>query len=135
MAQCPIKLLEYYWTNCQSHLNNEHYSQCLFENNPSLTGNETNINFANKCQNVLTGNEYEYLINHNYKISNFHLNPKFHKSRELNEKLKIKITNILILTKICKSWHIVARPVYYTSEISDMLHIILEPSLSFIPHI
>ena len=30
---------------------------------------------------------------------------------------------------------IVAGPVYYTSGISEMLHIILEPSLSCIPHI
>ena len=30
---------------------------------------------------------------------------------------------------------IVARPVYYTTEISEMLYIILESSLSLIPHI
>ena len=31
---------EYYWTMCQSHLNNEQYYRCLFENDPSLIINE-----------------------------------------------------------------------------------------------
>ena len=39
---------EYYWTMCQSHLNNEQYYQCLFENNPSLIVNEKIINYAIK---------------------------------------------------------------------------------------
>ena len=39
-------------------------------------------------QNILNDNEYEYLINHYHKISNFHINPKLHKSKELNEIIK-----------------------------------------------
>ena len=31
---------EYYWAMCQSHLNNEQYCRCLFENDPSLIINE-----------------------------------------------------------------------------------------------
>ena len=52
---------EYYWTMCQSHLKNEQYYQCLFENNPSLTVNEKIINYAIKYRSILTDNEYEYL--------------------------------------------------------------------------
>ena len=62
---------EYYWTMCQSHSNNEQYHRYLFENDPSLIVNEKIINYASKCQRILTDNEYEYLINHNYKIFNF----------------------------------------------------------------
>ena len=76
---------EYYWTMCQSHLNNEQYYRCLFENDPSLIVNEKIINYPNKYRSILTDNEYEYLINRNYKISNFYMNPKLHKSKELNE--------------------------------------------------
>ena len=76
---------EYYWTMCQSHLNNEQYYRCLFENDSSLIINEKIINYANKYHSTLTDNEYEYLINRNYKISNFFMNPKLHKSKELNE--------------------------------------------------
>ena len=47
--------------------------------------NEKVINYANKYCSILTDNEYEYLINRNYKISNFYMNPKLHKSKELNE--------------------------------------------------
>ena len=39
---------EYYWTMCQSHLNNEQYYQWLFENDPSLIVNDKIINYANK---------------------------------------------------------------------------------------
>ena len=72
---------EYYWTMCQSHLNNERYYRSLFESNPSLIVNEKIINYPNKYCSILTDNEYEYLINCNYKIFNFYMNPKLHKSK------------------------------------------------------
>ena len=62
---------EYYWTMCQSHLSNEQYHRYLFENDPSLNEKEKIINYASKCQRILTDNEYEYLVNHNYKICIF----------------------------------------------------------------
>ena len=66
-------------------MNHEQYYRCLFANDPSLIVNEIIINYANNFRSILTDNEYEYLINHNYKISNFYMNPKLHKSKELNE--------------------------------------------------
>ena len=62
---------EYYWKMCQSHLNNEQYYRWLFGNGSSLIVNEKIINYAKKYRSILTDNEYEYLINRNYKISNF----------------------------------------------------------------
>ena len=47
--------------------------------------NEETINNSNKYHSILNDNEYEYLINSNYKISNFYMNSKLHKSKELNE--------------------------------------------------
>ena len=47
--------------------------------------NEETINYSNKYHSILNDNEYEYLINSNYKISNFYMNSKLHKSKELNE--------------------------------------------------
>ena len=93
---------EYYWTMCQSHLNNEQYYRCLFENDPSLIVNEKIINYANKYRSILTDNEYEYLTNRNYKISNCYMNPKLHKSKELNGIIEIKILYTSILLKIYK---------------------------------
>ena len=54
-------------------------------NDPSLILNEKIINYANKYRGILTDNEFEYLINRSYKISNFYMNSKLHKSKELNE--------------------------------------------------
>ena len=77
------------------------------------------------------------LINRNYKISNFYMNPKLHKSKELNEIIENQNSEYINITKNLQieGRPIVAGPVYYTSGISQMLHLILEPSLSFIPHI
>ena len=128
---------EYYWTMCGSHVNNEQYYRCLFEKNPSLIVNEKIINYANKYHSILTDNEYEYLINRSYQFSNFYMNPKLYKSKELNEIIENKNSEYINITKNLQieGRPIVAGPVYYTNGISQMLHLILGPSLSFIPHI
>ena len=43
-----VVISEYYWTMCQSHLNDEQYYWCLFENDSSFIVNEKIINCANK---------------------------------------------------------------------------------------
>ena len=47
--------------------------------------NEKVINRANKYRNISAGNEYLYFIDLNYEISSFYMNPKLHKSKELNK--------------------------------------------------
>ena len=128
---------DYYRAMPQSHWNNEQYYRCLFENDPSLIVNEKIINYANKYRSILTDNEYEYVISRHYKIYKFYINPKLHKSKELNEIIENKNSEYINITKNLQieGRPIVAGPVYYTSGISQMLHLILEPSLSFIPHI
>ena len=128
---------EYYWKMCQSHLNNEQYYRWLFGNGSSLIVNEKIINYAKKYRSILTDNEYEYLINRNYKISNFYVNPKSNKSKELYEIIENKNSECISITQNLQieGRPIVAGPVYYTSGISQMLHLFLEPSLSFIPPI
>ena len=42
---------------------------------------------------ILTDNEYEYLCNRSYKISNFYMNSKLRKFKELDKKKKIKSQN------------------------------------------
>ena len=53
---------QFYWTMYQSHLNNEKYYRCLFDNDPSIIINEKIINYVYKYRNILTDNEYEYFI-------------------------------------------------------------------------
>ena len=54
--------------------------------------NEIIINYANEYRKILTDNEYEYLCNRSYKISNFYMNSKLRKFKELDKK-KIKSQN------------------------------------------
>ena len=65
------------------------------------------------------------------------MNPKLHKSKDLNEIIESQNSEYVNITKKLQTEGrpIVAGAVYYTSEISKMLHLIPEPSLSFIPHI
>ena len=52
------------------------------------------------------------------------------------KQLKIKVLNINYYWNIqIEGQPIIPAPDYYTSRISEMLHTILEQSLSFIPHI
>ena len=79
---------------------------------------------VNKYRNVLVDNENKYLITSNYEISNLYMNPKLHKSKELNEIIKywnfeyIHITENLPI----EGQPIVAESVYYTSGISEILN-------------
>ena len=61
---------------------------------------------------------------------------KLHKSKELNEIIKNQNFEYINITenKNIEGRPNVAWPIYYSSEISEMLHIVLEPSLFFIPH-
>ena len=65
------------------------------------------------------------------------MNLKLHKSKELNEIIENQNSEYINITKNLQieGRPIVAGPVYYTSGISQMLHLIIEPSLSFVPHI
>ena len=65
------------------------------------------------------------------------MNPKLPKSKELNEIIENQNSEYVNITENLKieGQPIFSGPVYYTSGISKMLHLILDPSLSFIPHI
>ena len=102
-----------------------------------MTVDEKITNYANKYRSILTDNEYEYLVNRNYKINIFYMNPKLHEAKELNKITENQSSEYINITENLQieGRPVVAGPVYYTSEISKILYLILEPSLSFIPHI
>ena len=88
-----VMMPKYYWTMCQSHLNNEQYYAYL------KAVFEKIINYTDKYHIILTINDYEYLINHNYKISDFYMNLKFHKFKELKEVIKGQNPECISITK------------------------------------
>ena len=63
--------------------------------------------------------------------------PKLHKSKELNEIIMAKNSEYVNVDKILtvEGRPIVARPCYHTSVFSQILHVIMKPTLSFIKHI
>ena len=78
------------------------------------------INYAKRYCIFLTDNEYEYLINRNYKTSNFYIIHKLHKSKELSKIVENRNSEYINVTKNLQSGGrpSVAGSVYYTSGIS-----------------
>ena len=61
--------------------------------------------------------------------------PKLHKSKKINEIIEIKRTEYIQIDEDIVAGPIVAGPVFHASGISEILHGIMEPALSLIPHI
>ena len=107
-----VMMPKYYWTMYQSHLNKQYYWWLLKTIINKLIINEEIINYTSKYKYILTDNEYEYLINLIYKISDLYKYPNLHKSKESNEIIKNKnakyininekLTN-LTLTSCCRT--------------------------------
>ena len=125
---------EFYLNMCESHLRNEEYYECIQDNDPSPLLKNRIIAYAKKYKNLLTENEYKTLTQKTYKISNFYMLPKLHKSKELNNIFMTKNSEYINVDKILtiEGTPIVAGPCYYNSVVSQILHIIMEPTLSFI---
>ena len=91
---------ESYLNMCESHLRNEEYYECIQDNDPSPILKNKIIAYAKKYKNLLTENEYKTLTQKTYKISNFYMLPKLHKSKELNDIILAKIVNISVSIKL-----------------------------------
>ena len=73
--------------------------------------------------------EYNYLTKRKHKISNLYMLPKLHKSKRINEIIQKQQCEYINIEEniIVEARHIVAGPVYQSSGISEILHIIMEP--------
>ena len=128
---------EFYLNVCESHFQNEEYYECIQDNDPSPLLKNRIIAYAKKYKNLLTENEYKTLSQKTYKISNFYMLPKLHKSKELNDIIMAKNSGYINVDKILtlEGRPTVAGPCYHTSVVSQILHVIMEPALSFIKRI
>ena len=120
---------EFYLNMCESHLRNEEYYECIQDNVPSP--------LLKQYKNLLTENEYKTLTQKPYEISNFYMLPKLHKSKELNNIIMAKNSEYINANKILtiEGRPIVAGPCYHNSVVSQILHVVMEPTLSFIKYI
>ena len=85
---------------------------------------------------ILTNDEYDFLTKRCQKISNFFILPKLLKLKEINEIIEIK------RRVYSNTWRYFNRrstncswSCFHTSGIFEILHCIMESSLSLIPHI
>ena len=83
-------------------------------NDPSPLLKNKIITYAKKYKNLLTENEYKTLTQKTYKISNFYMLPKLHKSKELNNIIMAKNSEYIDVDKILtiEGRRIVAGPCY-----------------------
>ena len=109
----------------------------LNDADPSNIVQQQVTQLADKCRSMLILKEYNYLTKRKPKISNLYILLILHKSKWINEvmqKQHCEYINIEV-NIIVEAHPIVAGPVYHTSGISEILHIIMEPSSAMISHI
>ena len=128
---------EFYLNMYELNLRHEGYFECIEDNDPSPLLKNKLIAYAEKYKNLLTENEYTTLTQKTCKISNFYMLSKLHKSKELNDIIMAKNNEYINVDKILtiEGRPIVAEPCYHTRVVSQILHVIMEPTLSFIKHI
>ena len=107
----------------------------LYNNEPSTIVQDRVNKFAKKYKLILTNNEYYFLAKRCSKISNFYMLLKIPESKEIYKIIEIKRTEYIQIDEdiLIEGRPIEAGPVFYTSGISDILHI-MEPALSLIQH-
>ena len=118
-------------------MRNEEYYEWIQNNDPPPLLKNGIIAYAKKYKNLLTEHEYKTLTQKTYKIWNFYMLPKLHKSKESNNIIMAKNSEYINVDKILtiQGWSIIAGPCYHTSIVSQMLYVIMEPTLSFIKRI
>ena len=128
---------DYYWNICQSHILDTSYYRMLNDTDPSNIVQQRVTQFSDKYKSMLTLKEYNYLTKRKHEISDFYMLPKLHKSKRINEIVQKQQCEYINIEEniIVKAHPIVADTVYHTSSISEILHIIMEPSLAMISHI
>ena len=69
---------------CKNHVSITEYYEKVTYSSKKIFQEKTD-DFIPKYKEVLADKEYEYLKSYNFKIANFYMLPKLHKSQPLNE--------------------------------------------------
>ena len=121
---------EYYLDMCCRHLNNTEFYKELNTTDPSPIIQSRINSFAEKYKSQLTHNEHKYITESKYKIANFYMLPKIHKSKTLNEIIKNDPKEYYIVNNINFDGRpIVAGCASHTHPLSCIVHKIMEPCL------
>ena len=128
---------DFYYRMCLNELSKEKFYRPLGRTDPSRVVLNDVKNFANRYRDILTRKEYQFLTSNDYKMANFYMLPKLHKSASINNMLKegSEYVHLPDFEESIEGRPIVGGPTFYTSGISQMLNYILKPITSHIPHI
>ena len=127
----------YYWNIHQSHISDTTHYRILNDTDLSNNVQQRVTQFADKHKSMLKLKEYNHLTKRKQKISNLYMLLNLNKSKWINEIIQKEKSDRKNVEEniIYKARPIIAGPVYHTSGISNILHIIMVPSLAMISHI
>ena len=127
---------DHYWNICHSHISDTTYYGILNDADPSNIAQQRVTQFGDKYKSMLTSKEYNYLTKRKHKISNLYMFPILHNSKQINEIIQKEQCKYITIVQniIVEAGPTFAGPVFHTNGISEILHIILEPSLIMISH-
>ena len=126
---------DYYWNICQSHILDTSYYRMLNDTDPSNIVQQRVTQFSDKYKSMLTLKEYNYLTKRKHKIPNLYMFLKLHKTKQINEIIQKQQCEYMNCEEnIIQAGPIVAGPNCHSS-ISEIDHIIMEPSIAMILHI
>ena len=76
-----IMSVDFYRRMCYNELSNENFYKIIGERDPSQRVLKTVKEFARKYETILTNKEIQFLTERNYRMTNFYMLPKLHKSK------------------------------------------------------
>ena len=128
---------QFYWDMCWKHLNNPTFYEEV-PNDPSNIIMEKLNSFLEKHKPRLTEKEHQCLAFTNYKLSNFYMLPKLHKSAQVNNVIEAERKEYIHIPEGVSDLDgrpIVSGPSFHTRNLSIMIHLILLPCLDHIKYI
>ena len=127
---------EFYYTMCMRELSNNEYYDIVGNDDPTPLIMEAVFLFATRYRNNMTPNEYSYITERKYNMANFYMLPKLHKSEYLGTVLGGRqYVHLEDFRHQIDGRPIVGGPSFYTSGLSEMIDIVLQPLVKLIPHI
>ena len=126
----------FYLDMCMKELSNTEYYEIVGGSDPTPLIKEAITMFATRYRDVLTPNEFSYITERRYSMAKFYMLPKLHKSEYLNSILgREQYIHLKDFSQQIDGRPIVGGPSFYTSGLSEMIDIILQPLVKLIPHI
>lgn len=129
---------DFYCKMCMDELNKSDFYQNVGHIDPSEQVFQTVKDFALRYKNMLSENEFKFLMERKYKMAYFYSLPKLHKSEVINNILRNSASPYIQIKDFDNKIDgrpIVGGPTYFTSGLSEMVDILLKPVVKFIPYL